>query len=652
MSGFWIDRKAIFRYASPGVVWFCLRAVCEREEIEVLGNILQVNSIGNREQKMNPTAELTKLLAVRGSELNLNGAFTSLKNACDVFEVEELESALDALRNNHFDAVLAETSDFLPIERNAASQQAAVVLDTLIEGVCVVGPKGRIIWANQRLRKFSSIQMESVVNICMQAFEAFAASEDTSPGQTKRYSHMVEDGAYFELICSPVFDRKNTLRQIAAVVVDATNRRQQQQTINVIERMSDELVWLDAEYIRNLDTDQRFAILKDRIIQCARDMLDFEHFAIMLLDSEKNKLHWLIADGLAEGVDKTDFLASIEGNGICGYVAATGRSYLCSNVKSDPRYITGLRDAGSSLTVPLRLHGRIVGVFNIESTLPAMYGHSEQHFTEICAHYIALAMHMLGLFPEQAGEVKTPAVQQPVVEPAVNLTGPLSDIVTRATELMEDYIGHDDLRHRLQSLIDMIAQVRGSAHGSPAPSPAVVQAPVDKTPPSADVRIGRPTVSCEDWNLPAPLLEKPVEQPIPARPGVVKRTDPVLNGKRVLVADDEDIIRKLISDILTPCGCVVDLAPDGQEAIANLRENDYDLIITDVNMPGASGYDVLQAAAEGEKQTPVILITGFGYDPNHAILRACQAGQARTLFKPFKVIELLEVSRAAVLQTV
>ena len=64
-------------------------------------------------------------------------------------------------------------------------------------------------------------------------------------------------------------------------------------------------------------------------------------------------------------------------------------------------------------------------------------------------------------------------------------------------------------------------------------------------------------------------------------------------------------------------------------------------------MPDKSGYDVFAVAHKSNANLPVILMTGFGYDPNHSIVRASQEGLAAVLFKPFKVDQLLSEVRKA-----
>jgi DNA-binding NtrC family response regulator len=78
-----------------------------------------------------------------------------------------------------------------------------------------------------------------------------------------------------------------------------------------------------------------------------------------------------------------------------------------------------------------------------------------------------------------------------------------------------------------------------------------------------------------------------------------------------------------------------------------LEQRGFQLVISDIKMPDRSGYDVFAAARRRSQVMPVILMTGFGYDPNHCIVRASQEGLAAVLFKPFKVNQLLtEVRRA------
>jgi len=115
-----------------------------------------------------------------------------------------------------------------------------------------------------------------------------------------------------------------------------------------------------------------------------------------------------------------------------------------------------------------------------------------------------------------------------------------------------------------------------------------------------------------------------------------------LAGRRVLVADDESVYRQCVSDMLSGCGCRIDMARDGAEACELLADNRYDLVISDISMPGATGYDVFAAAKAANHDTGVILMTAFGYDPSHSVVKARKEGAADVLLKPFQAEDLLD----------
>ena len=81
---------------------------------------------------------------------------------------------------------------------------------------------------------------------------------------------------------------------------------------------------------------------------------------------------------------------------------------------------------------------------------------------------------------------------------------------------------------------------------------------------------------------------------------------------RLLVADDERAIAMIVQRTLTRAGYEVDTVNDGKAAIEALRTKGYDVVISDISMPGANGLDVTEAAKELTPDTEVILITGDG----------------------------------------
>ena len=81
---------------------------------------------------------------------------------------------------------------------------------------------------------------------------------------------------------------------------------------------------------------------------------------------------------------------------------------------------------------------------------------------------------------------------------------------------------------------------------------------------------------------------------------------------RILVADDQDIICELIAEYLRADGHVVEVACDGNDALAKFDPDRFDLVVTDQSMPGLSGEQLARAINQSAHGTPVILLTGFG----------------------------------------
>jgi CheY-like chemotaxis protein len=124
-------------------------------------------------------------------------------------------------------------------------------------------------------------------------------------------------------------------------------------------------------------------------------------------------------------------------------------------------------------------------------------------------------------------------------------------------------------------------------------------------------------------------------------------------GKHVLVADDEPKIRQTIRDVLRGKGARVTVCSNGQAAIDELEAaskrptGQFNLIVSDIKMPDKNGYEVFAAARRLDMAIPVILMTGFGYDPHHSIVRASQEGLQCVLFKPFAIDKLVDEVRKA-----
>ena len=118
-----------------------------------------------------------------------------------------------------------------------------------------------------------------------------------------------------------------------------------------------------------------------------------------------------------------------------------------------------------------------------------------------------------------------------------------------------------------------------------------------------------------------------------------------LEGYRVLVAEDEPAFRNSIILSLRRWGAVASEAADANDAIARFEAETFDLLITDVNMPGRSGIDLAREARDRWPSLAVLVMTGET-DPSTPI-QAFHHGVDRFLLKPFSLDELLERAQEA-----
>ncbi len=119
--------------------------------------------------------------------------------------------------------------------------------------------------------------------------------------------------------------------------------------------------------------------------------------------------------------------------------------------------------------------------------------------------------------------------------------------------------------------------------------------------------------------------------------------------KKILVIDDEATIRLSLVEALASEGYEVDAADSGEEALARCHGSNYDLLVTDLKLPGVSGIELLQAIRHQGDQTPVIMMTAYG-DVDTAVA-AMRLGAYNFIPKPFKLSAIKQQVRSALRAT-
>jgi len=347
----------------------------------------------------------------------------------------------------------------------------------------------------------------------------------------------------------------------------------------------------DAEALVSLPHDERVALLKNLIEKTVKEVFEYDDFVVRTLDQKTGALDAIMARSESGGiVSKRPYHASTVGNSVAGWVAATGKPYLVEDASTDPIWIQDLAGAQSAVVVPLKIGEKVMGTFAIEKKEEHAYDRYDLILALLFGGYIVAVLEIADLVG-LGQRVLVDKVADSVVQEASGLFQSIQDSVE---ELRRHNIGDNiAVTSRLESIRASVAGIREAILKGAKKIGAGVTAP-----------------------------------PMPG--------DQILAGKTVLIADDEPSILQSLGDILKGSGCKVEVARDGLEAVQMGTSTMYDIVISDIKMPKMSGYEVYSSIKSKFPRTGVILMTAYGYDPTHSIVRARQEGLEAVLYKPFR----------------
>ena len=122
-------------------------------------------------------------------------------------------------------------------------------------------------------------------------------------------------------------------------------------------------------------------------------------------------------------------------------------------------------------------------------------------------------------------------------------------------------------------------------------------------------------------------------------------------AKRILIIDDEELIIKTLSKLLEKEKYDVVVAKNGQDAIIMMEEEQFDLIISDIRMPGINGVETIKSIQgalqkNNAKKVPVIFITGYADQDIEKAAR--DLTPVDYIYKPFDIVDLLDKIKKAV----
>ena len=483
------------------------------------------------------------------------------------------------------------------------------ILEGMPDGVALLDSSNSIIWSNRQLCKWANCEAVVGANFYTVLGSPEILGPDFCPfhtalatGQATGSTLRSGENRYFHVHAAPVHEVDSAPRHLIVSVRDVTSEVHQQQKMAAIHQAGMELADLSAAEIAHMAVQDRIELLKSNILHFTRDLLHFDVVEVRLLDQKTGRLELLLSSGMRDGSMEVELYAEPQNNGVTGFVAATGKSYLCEDTTEDPLYLPGAEGAKSSLTVPLILHDEVIGTFNVESPEPRAFSESDLQFLEIFCRDVAGALNTFELLVAEKATAAAESVE--AIHSAVAM--PVDIILNDAVSVMERYIGHEpEVIERFQRILRNARDIK-----------QVIQKVGQKMAPAEALP---PTMQVEER--------------------------PALRERRILVVDADENVRVAAHNLLERYGCVVETARDGAEAMYMVRgstDSKYDAMISDVRLPDMTGYEFMVNLQKMMGPPPLILMTGFGWDPGHSIVKARQAGLQAVLYKPFRLDQLLQ----------
>lgn len=518
----------------------------------------------------------------------------------EVVVATDPEDAAHKIDEGGYQAILANPQ--VLAHHLAAYRRDELVLAHMEKGAAVLDLTGMVTWANPALRNW--VGGNPVGQKLTEALSArIVATDNIDPyegprrgiASTFRLQRSENlDRPFLDVTINPVIGKTGDVRQFVAVLRNVTSEVEQQRRLDALHQAGRELAGLDPDQLAEMNLPTRVELLKQNLRRYIRDLLHYDTIEVRLLDRRTGELKPLLQDGMTDEAAHRVLYARTTGNGVTGYVAATGQSYLCGDTAADPLYIQGAAGARSSMTVALKYHDEVVGTLNVESPRTNGFGADDLQFTELFSKEIAAALHTLDLLTAQQSCTASQSLDAVGKEIAL----PVDDVLGSAAILLERLTGDPDAVGHLRRILAGARAVKDSIR-----------------------KVGRDlnVVTQGEADLVAPLV-----------------------GKRVLVVDPDERMRRSAHLLLGRLGAGVETAGTASEGVALLQISPFDAVFLDVKPPDMGGYEAYRRLRAARPEAPVSLTTGFGYDSAHSIVKARAEGMKFVLFKPFRPDQVIQ----------
>lgn len=585
-----------------------------------------------------------ELLVVAGSLDDFGGSFLGDTSQWKYTLCTDLSVAFSRMNADQgFDAMVVSKSFFAKFLEKQRSPLEKIIVDNNPTAIILVDSDQKIIWYNRQFQAWSYTNELLGLKFYVPLGRPDLLGPDYCPFRSVRIHrkpslttlYQKADNRYLEMLTAPVYNESGEITSFVVQIRDITQQKIRDNKLEQLRKAGKALYEISTDDILNLSQGERTSILRTKITKYVREILQFDTIEIRIFsDKIPLLLEPLLAIGMTDEAKQRVLYAYQENNGITGWVAYHGRSYMMENATEDRFYIQGMPGAQSSITVPLLHHGKVIGTFNVESQKTKAFDDYDLKLLEAFAEAVAQAIHTLDLLNaehDDAAFESLETVYNDVVKPINNILNECArlqrSILDGTLDSAEDFCAALGYIQKQTREIQTAFQEHG-AEIAPTLKPEIS------------------ATDCGNY--------------------------PMLRGTRILLADGDPSVSEELSRMLFYYGCTVESATTGENALKMLETGRYDLFFSDIKLPDMSAFAYFkqvrcalcreanhmppEEACSPPEESPVceksgslfvpfIYMRSFGYDTGHVSTKAREAGVIGFIYKPFILSQLLETMK-------
>lgn len=565
---------------------------------------------------MSENGSKKKLLLLGSSWDKFGGSFLGNAGSWNYELNSDVAATLGKIANENFDGFLVDHDYFQEILNCCEQSQERKILESLPIGLAVVDHNQNIVWFNRQFKEWCVMDELIGKRFYIPLGRPEMLGPDYCPFRTIRMTNKPaftplrqrEQGRFLHMSTAPIFSPDGQISKFLVQLHDVTDQSKEELIRLRLREAGRELADISKEDILKLSQEERVNILRMKIAKYAKEILRFDTIEIRILSNRVPLLlEPLLAIGMAEAAKQRTLYARQDDNGITGWVAYHGKSYLMEDPTEDVFYIEGIPGARSSITVPLLHHGKVIGTFNVESQQHKAFNEQDLRMLETYAEDVAVAIHTLELLSFEQKDSAFRSLEQAYVDAVPRL----SHILTGCGRLQNDLSGTPQERAERGEAIDRIMDdVRAIQEAIVLRGGEVVP----DEPPDLEEKFD---IDYEEYRM--------------------------LRGKRILVIDPDSSAAVELGRILFFFGCTIEAVARGVDALKLIETTRYDAFACNVTITGMSAYDFFEKVRDqlNIPYVPFIYMKGYGHDGDHVMTKAKVAGVLGYVYKPFRLPQLL-----------